>query len=123
MITFESKIWEYLGRKCISHEDRRLSFDWDSGSTHVYHCYVNVDGSYRFKPARTVDFGTCDQLVPEAYPDKDEETNGYLAQFSSTGFTDMGNTTDEGSYFGKDKSLELNLFKVDRSYLMRKLAL
>ncbi|KAM5547585.1 hypothetical protein ABKV19_001861 [Rosa sericea] len=49
MVMFESKIWEYLGRKCISPEDRRLSFDWDSGSTHVYHCYVNVDGSYRFK--------------------------------------------------------------------------
>ncbi|KAK9939776.1 hypothetical protein M0R45_016463 [Rubus argutus] len=49
MVMFESKVWEYLGRKCISTEDRRLSFDWDCGSTHVYHCYVSVDGSYRFK--------------------------------------------------------------------------
>ncbi|XP_061994035.1 probable RNA-dependent RNA polymerase 5 isoform X1 [Rosa rugosa] len=49
MVTFESKIWEYLGRKCISLEDRRLNFDWDSGRTHVYYCYVNVDGSYIFK--------------------------------------------------------------------------
>ncbi|KAL6221871.1 hypothetical protein ACLB2K_005263 [Fragaria x ananassa] len=49
MVTFESTVWEHLGRKCISTEDRRLYFDWDSGSTHIYHCYVNVDGSYRFK--------------------------------------------------------------------------
>nr|XP_011459238.1 PREDICTED: probable RNA-dependent RNA polymerase 5 isoform X4 [Fragaria vesca subsp. vesca] len=49
MVMFESTVWEHLGRKCISTEDRRLYFDWDSGSTHVYHCYVNVDGSYRFK--------------------------------------------------------------------------
>ncbi|XP_050363842.1 probable RNA-dependent RNA polymerase 3 [Argentina anserina] len=49
MVTFESTVWENLGRKCISTEDRRLNFDWDSGSTYVYHCYVNVDGSYQFK--------------------------------------------------------------------------
>lgn len=46
-------------------------------------------------PAKTVDIGTCDQSVPKAYPDKDEETNGYSAQYSSSGSTDMGNTTDE----------------------------
>lgn len=28
----------------------------------------------------------------------DEETNGYSAQYSSTGSTDMGSTTDEGMY-------------------------
>ncbi|PRQ57609.1 hypothetical protein RchiOBHm_Chr1g0350211 [Rosa chinensis] len=33
MVTLESKIWECLGRKCISPEDCRLSFDWDSRST------------------------------------------------------------------------------------------
>ncbi|XP_050369401.1 uncharacterized protein At4g15545 [Argentina anserina] len=53
---------------------------------------LNDDNS---SPARTVDIGTCDQAVPRAYPDKDEETNGYSAQYSSTGSTDKGNTTDE----------------------------
>ncbi|KAM5586720.1 uncharacterized protein ABKV19_005570 [Rosa sericea] len=53
---------------------------------------LNDDNS---SPAKTVDIGTCDQSVPKAYPDKDEETNGYSAQYSSTGSTDMGNTTDE----------------------------
>ncbi|KAL6198887.1 hypothetical protein ACLB2K_028675 [Fragaria x ananassa] len=53
---------------------------------------LNDDNS---SPARTVDIGTCDQAVPKAYPDKDEETNGYSAQYSSTGSTDMGSTTDE----------------------------
>lgn len=23
--------------------------DWDSGRTHIYHCHVSLDGSYRFK--------------------------------------------------------------------------
>ncbi|XP_062015877.1 uncharacterized protein At4g15545 [Rosa rugosa] len=55
---------------------------------------LNDDNS---SPAKTVDIGTCDQSVPKAYPDKDEETNGYSAQYSSTGSTDMGNTTDEAS--------------------------
>ncbi|KAL6196772.1 hypothetical protein ACLB2K_032386 [Fragaria x ananassa] len=53
---------------------------------------LNDDNS---SPARTVDIGTCDQAVPKAYPDKDEDTNGYSAQYSSTGSTDMGSTTDE----------------------------
>ncbi|BBH01489.1 hypothetical protein PRUPE_4G138000 [Prunus persica] len=46
-------------------------------------------------PTETVDIGTCDQSVPKAYPDKDEETNGYTLQYSSSGSTDKGNTTDE----------------------------
>ncbi|CAB4307442.1 unnamed protein product [Prunus armeniaca] len=33
--------------------------------------------------------------VPKAYPDKDEETNGYTLQYSSSGSTDKGSTTDE----------------------------
>ncbi|PRQ30576.1 hypothetical protein RchiOBHm_Chr5g0026171 [Rosa chinensis] len=53
---------------------------------------LNDDNS---SPAKTVDIGTCDQSVPKAYPDKDEETNGYSAQYSLTGSTDTGNTTDE----------------------------
>lgn len=47
--------------------------------------------------AETVDIGTCDALVPRAYPDKDGGTNGYTAHRSFNGSTDMGNTVDEVS--------------------------
>ncbi|XP_030966308.1 uncharacterized protein At4g15545-like [Quercus lobata] len=48
--------------------------------------------------AETVDIGTCDQLVPRAYPDKDEGANGYVAHQSLTGSTDLANKTDEASW-------------------------
>ncbi|KAB2601921.1 hypothetical protein D8674_002926 [Pyrus ussuriensis x Pyrus communis] len=41
-------------------------------------------------PAETVDIGT----VPKAYPEKDEDTNVYTGQYSSSGSTDKG-ATDE----------------------------
>ncbi|KAJ4705823.1 WAT1-related protein [Melia azedarach] len=47
--------------------------------------------------AETVDIGTCDQSAPRAYPDKDEGSNGYAAQRSLSGSTDMGNAIDEAS--------------------------
>ncbi|KAJ9139648.1 hypothetical protein P3X46_030361 [Hevea brasiliensis] len=46
--------------------------------------------------AETVDIGTCDQSAPNAYPDKDEEMNGYATQNSFSGSTDTGNTNDDG---------------------------
>ncbi|XP_061949141.1 probable RNA-dependent RNA polymerase 5 isoform X3 [Populus nigra] len=51
MRTFESKIWEAFGcrRDYIKEEDRVKYLDWDSGKTHIYHCHVDPDGSYRFK--------------------------------------------------------------------------
>ncbi|CAL2274879.1 unnamed protein product [Prunus armeniaca] len=49
MQLFETRVWEALGRNCISTKDRHPTFDWDSGKTYVYHCEVSVDGSYKFK--------------------------------------------------------------------------
>ncbi|KAK9947829.1 hypothetical protein M0R45_003431 [Rubus argutus] len=49
MVKFETKVWEVLGVKNVGKNDRRLYSDWDSGKTHLYHCYVSVDGSYKFK--------------------------------------------------------------------------
>ncbi|XP_044479806.1 uncharacterized protein At4g15545-like [Mangifera indica] len=55
---------------------------------------LNEDNSSQ---AETVDIGTCDQPVPRAYPDKDEETNGYTGHHSFSGSTDTGNTVDEAA--------------------------
>ncbi|XP_027358466.1 probable RNA-dependent RNA polymerase 3 isoform X2 [Abrus precatorius] len=50
MATFEKTVWEAVGQKCVNREsDRRLYVDWDSGKSHVYHCYVSSDGNLRFK--------------------------------------------------------------------------
>ncbi|KAM0969661.1 hypothetical protein TB2_017503 [Malus domestica] len=49
MHIFETRVWEALGRNHIGKEDRRLTFEWDSGKTHLYHCYVSLDGSCKFK--------------------------------------------------------------------------
>ncbi|XP_034699033.1 probable RNA-dependent RNA polymerase 5 isoform X1 [Vitis riparia] len=49
MGVFETEVWNNLGRKFIKEEDRQRSFDWDSDKTHIYHCHVSPDGSYRFK--------------------------------------------------------------------------
>ncbi|KAL8189027.1 hypothetical protein R6Q57_029288 [Mikania cordata] len=49
MFDFEAKIWAKYGCKFCEPCDRAMHFDWDSGKTHLYHCYVCVDGSYQFK--------------------------------------------------------------------------
>ncbi|KAJ4708521.1 RNA-dependent RNA polymerase [Melia azedarach] len=49
MVGFELEVWKALGRKYIKQEDRRMSFDWDSGKTHFYHCHVSLHGSCTFK--------------------------------------------------------------------------
>nr|XP_019704822.1 probable RNA-dependent RNA polymerase 5 [Elaeis guineensis] len=49
MALFESEVWREIGHKYISDSDRRKALDWDSGKTHVYHCCVDLDGTYIFK--------------------------------------------------------------------------
>ncbi|KAI3802886.1 hypothetical protein L1987_31032 [Smallanthus sonchifolius] len=49
MFDFEAKIWAKYGCKFCEPCDRAMHFDWDSGKTHLYHCYVSADGTYRFK--------------------------------------------------------------------------
>ncbi|XP_057994912.1 uncharacterized protein At4g15545-like isoform X2 [Hevea brasiliensis] len=53
--------------------------------------------------AETVDIGTCDQSAPNAYPDKDEEMNGYATQNSFSGSTDTGNTNDDASRHARQR--------------------
>lgn len=47
--------------------------------------------------AETVDIGTCDQSMPRAYPVKDEGTNGYTMQRTSSGSSETGSTADEAT--------------------------
>ncbi|XP_022145050.1 probable RNA-dependent RNA polymerase 5 isoform X2 [Momordica charantia] len=49
MEKFELEVWKTFGEKCVSKEDRRVNVDWDRRKTHIYHCYVALDGSYKFK--------------------------------------------------------------------------
>ncbi|XP_058722361.1 probable RNA-dependent RNA polymerase 5 isoform X2 [Vicia villosa] len=50
MKNFENEIWEAVGKKCVDRpSDRQLYNEWDSGRTHMYHCYVAANGSLRFK--------------------------------------------------------------------------
>ncbi|KAG8376059.1 hypothetical protein BUALT_Bualt09G0024200 [Buddleja alternifolia] len=48
MIDFENEMWRTYGNKyCETY--RNEYFDWDSGKTYLYYCYVHRDGSYHFK--------------------------------------------------------------------------
>ncbi|KAJ4838997.1 hypothetical protein Tsubulata_021451 [Turnera subulata] len=51
MNTFETEVWTAFGFKCGYIEERSRSkfVDWDSGRTHIYHCHVLPDATYRFK--------------------------------------------------------------------------
>ncbi|KAJ0881660.1 putative RNA-directed RNA polymerase [Helianthus annuus] len=49
MLDFEAKIWAKYGCRFCEPCDRAMHLDWDSGKTHLYHCYVSVDGTYHFK--------------------------------------------------------------------------
>ncbi|GJZ07211.1 D-lactate dehydrogenase [cytochrome], mitochondrial isoform X2 [Tanacetum coccineum] len=49
MFDFEAKIWAKYGRANCEPSDTAMHFDRDSGKTYVYHCYVSIDGTYRFK--------------------------------------------------------------------------
>ncbi|KAI3714711.1 hypothetical protein L6452_21670 [Arctium lappa] len=49
MIDYEAKIWAKYGRQFCEPSDRAMHFDWDSGKTYLYHCYVCADGNYLFK--------------------------------------------------------------------------
>ncbi|KAJ0745501.1 putative RNA-directed RNA polymerase [Helianthus annuus] len=49
MLDFEAKIWAKYGCRFCEPCDRAMHLDWDSGKTHLYHCYVSVDGTYQFK--------------------------------------------------------------------------
>ncbi|XP_028752396.1 uncharacterized protein At4g15545 [Neltuma alba] len=51
----------------------------------------------------TVDIGTCDQSVPKAYPDKDENGSGYAAHHSYNSSTTVGTTIDEGSRYAGNR--------------------
>ncbi|KAK7317490.1 hypothetical protein RJT34_01774 [Clitoria ternatea] len=57
--------------------------------------------------AETIDIRTCDQSVPKAYPDKDDDGSGYVAHHHSyNGPADVGKTVDEASrYSGQRFSL------------------
>ncbi|XP_061374514.1 uncharacterized protein At4g15545 isoform X1 [Gastrolobium bilobum] len=56
--------------------------------------------------AETIDIGTCDQSVPKAYPDKDDDGSGYTTHHSYSGPADGGKTIDEASrYSGQRFSL------------------
>ncbi|KAE9617091.1 hypothetical protein Lalb_Chr03g0031741 [Lupinus albus] len=64
---------------------------------------LTVDSSPQ---AQTVDIGTCDQSVPKAYPDKDDDESGYTPQHSYIDSTVVGKTIDEASkYAGQSFSL------------------
>ncbi|KAJ0515563.1 putative RNA-directed RNA polymerase [Helianthus annuus] len=49
MFDFEAKIWANYGWKFCEPCDRAMHLDWDSGKTHLYRCYVSVDGTCWFK--------------------------------------------------------------------------
>ncbi|XP_027909578.1 uncharacterized protein At4g15545-like [Vigna unguiculata] len=53
--------------------------------------------------AETIDIGTCDQSVPKAYPDKDDD--GYAAHQSYNGPADVGKTNEASRYSGQRFSL------------------
>ncbi|KAL5572573.1 hypothetical protein UlMin_022170 [Ulmus minor] len=49
MTEFERQVWEKIGRYCIDRKDRQQKHDWDFGKTHIYHCYVSLEGCHKFK--------------------------------------------------------------------------
>ncbi|XP_078164221.1 putative RNA-dependent RNA polymerase 3 [Carex rostrata] len=49
MEAFEFLIWKEFGMKNIKPSDRRKLLDWDMDKTHVYHCYVDLQGKATFK--------------------------------------------------------------------------
>ncbi|XP_078164219.1 putative RNA-dependent RNA polymerase 3 isoform X2 [Carex rostrata] len=49
MEAFEFQIWKEFGMKNIKPSDRRKILDWDMDKTHVYHCYVDLQGKATFK--------------------------------------------------------------------------
>ncbi|KAK1417362.1 hypothetical protein QVD17_26489 [Tagetes erecta] len=49
MFDFEAIIWAKYGCRFCEPCDRAMHLDWDSGKTHLYHCYVSIDGTYQFK--------------------------------------------------------------------------
>ncbi|XP_021641706.2 probable RNA-dependent RNA polymerase 5 isoform X2 [Hevea brasiliensis] len=56
MAKFEAEIWKAVGSRCgyIREHERvkvliLLYLVWDCGWTHIYHCHVSSDGTYRFK--------------------------------------------------------------------------
>ncbi|OIV99043.1 hypothetical protein TanjilG_32302 [Lupinus angustifolius] len=56
--------------------------------------------------AETIDIGTCDQSVPKAYPNKDNDGSSYTLHHSYSGSSDVGKTIDEASrYSGQRFSL------------------
>ncbi|XWS10310.1 hypothetical protein CRYUN_Cryun39dG0065100 [Craigia yunnanensis] len=70
------------------------------------------------KQAEIVDIGTCDQLVPKAYPDKDDGMNDYTSCRSSNGSMDMGSTIDEEGW-SVVLALEPPIGTVLLSYLLK----
>ncbi|XWS26784.1 hypothetical protein CRYUN_Cryun26dG0059900 [Craigia yunnanensis] len=48
MDKFEEKVWVSLGQR-YAPAARCKSFEWESGKTYEYHCYVSENGSCRFK--------------------------------------------------------------------------
>ncbi|CAJ2657016.1 uncharacterized protein At4g15545-like [Trifolium pratense] len=53
--------------------------------------------------AETIDIRTCDQAVPKAYPDKDDDGNGYTTHHSYSGSADVGKTVDEAPRYSGQK--------------------
>ncbi|KAK7405425.1 hypothetical protein VNO78_06705 [Psophocarpus tetragonolobus] len=55
--------------------------------------------------AETIDIGTCDQSVPKAYPDKDDDSTGIMPHNSYNGSADVGKTNEASRYSGQRFSL------------------
>ncbi|KAL5061658.1 hypothetical protein RYX36_023395 [Vicia faba] len=53
--------------------------------------------------AETIDIRTCDQAVPKAYPDKDDDGNDYTTHNSYSGSADVGRTVEEASRYSGQK--------------------
>ncbi|XP_071715464.1 probable RNA-dependent RNA polymerase 5 [Rutidosis leptorrhynchoides] len=49
MLDFEAKIWAKYGRTFCKDSDRAMHYDWDSGKTYLYYCYVDPNGVHQFK--------------------------------------------------------------------------
>lgn len=51
MVRFEQELWNIVkdNKQCMSESDRRKNVDWESRSTHMYHCHVGSNGCTAFK--------------------------------------------------------------------------
>ncbi|ESW05371.1 hypothetical protein PHAVU_011G174200 [Phaseolus vulgaris] len=83
---------------------KKLSRDFAKLETFKKQLMQSLTDDNASHAAETIDIGTCDQSVPKAYPDKDDD--GYTVHHSYNGPADVGKTNDEASrYSGQRFSL------------------